>query len=384
MNKTFFLTFFLFFSVNIFAQNPIEEFIYNSLLENANVSVLVTDCFTGDTVAQYRPNFPVIPASTMKLVTTATALETLGADFRFETDIFAEVILDSVIQRKISLSSQIPTPFSTLQDSVLNGNIIIRGTGDPTLGSKYLGDSLFLQKWVNAVKNAGIKHIKGKILIDPTAFDSEGINPAWDSGDLGNYYCSGAYGISYMDNTYTLSLSSGKAGTRTKILGTVPEIPDLQFDNRVTAALKGGDNANISGMPLSNIRTVTGTIPANQQNFTVKGDIPNPDKLLQKHFLEKLRKAGIYVEEKDYEISIFKEKFLIYRHYSPELQEIISEINHRSNNHYAEHLFRRLALTENLQATWEKSAETVLNFWKSKTSMFSIILMTGWYTHLTA
>ncbi|MDR2853704.1 MAG: D-alanyl-D-alanine carboxypeptidase, partial [Prevotellaceae bacterium] len=158
-------------SINIFAQNPIEEFIYNPLLQNANISFLVSDVRTGEVVCEHRACNMAVPASTMKVITTATALELLGADFRFRT------LLEM---------DEKPTA-----DSVLNGNIIIRGTGDPTLGSAFFPPADFLNNWVLAVKNAGIKTIRGQIIVDEQKFETEGVNPHWLWEDIGNYYAAG-------------------------------------------------------------------------------------------------------------------------------------------------------------------------------------------------
>ena len=124
-------------SLQLNAISPVDKFINNSLLQNANVSLLVKDLSTNETLYEYRSKNSITPASTMKVVTTSTALELLGPDFRFET--------------KLEIDGNISP------DSVLNGNLYIRGGGDPTLGSDKLGDKDFFPKWIEAVRNAGIK-----------------------------------------------------------------------------------------------------------------------------------------------------------------------------------------------------------------------------------
>ncbi|MFT3753018.1 MAG: D-alanyl-D-alanine carboxypeptidase [Paludibacter sp.] len=190
--KQFFLLC-LFPVLPVFAGNPVDDFAKSPLLENANVSLLVSDANTGQALYQFRPKSLATPASTMKLVTTATALELLGPDFCFET--------------KLEIDGKVSA------DSILAGNLYIHGGGDPTLGSEKLGEKDFFPQWIQAVKNAGIKKITGQIIADATLFDDEGVNPRWTWEDMGNYYAAGAYGISYMDNTYKLVLQSGQEGT---------------------------------------------------------------------------------------------------------------------------------------------------------------------------
>lgn len=66
------------FLANILAQNSIDKFINQSALKNANISIYVKDLKTGKEVASYRSNNLTVPASTLKVVTTATALEILS------------------------------------------------------------------------------------------------------------------------------------------------------------------------------------------------------------------------------------------------------------------------------------------------------------------
>ena len=85
MKKLNFIISLLLFSILAFAKGPLDGLVNNSLLQNANISLLVKDLSTNSTVCEFHSKNSIVPASTMKLVTTATALELLGADFRFQT-----------------------------------------------------------------------------------------------------------------------------------------------------------------------------------------------------------------------------------------------------------------------------------------------------------
>ena len=82
--------------------------------QDANIGVLICDYHTGDTIDAHRPNAVIPPASTMKLLTTATAVEMWGGDYRIETPI---------------------TYDGYIQDGILHGNLYSEGKGDPTFGS---------------------------------------------------------------------------------------------------------------------------------------------------------------------------------------------------------------------------------------------------------
>ena len=101
--------------------------------KDANVGVMVYDYNSGKTIDSHRANAVIPPASTIKLLTTATVLEVYGENYRIKTPI---------------------TYTGEIQEGVLNGDIYIEGKGDPTLGSRYVGNQSFLQNWVKEIKKA--------------------------------------------------------------------------------------------------------------------------------------------------------------------------------------------------------------------------------------
>ncbi|MDO9153211.1 MAG: D-alanyl-D-alanine carboxypeptidase/D-alanyl-D-alanine-endopeptidase [Paludibacter sp.] len=334
-------------SVSIFASNPVSNFTNNPVLQNANISLLVTYLKTGKTLYEIRPKNATVTASTIKVITTSTALEVYGPDFRFVT--------------RLEIDGEIG------KDSTLNGNLYVRGGGDPTLGSDKMGDKDFLSKWVSAVKKRGIKNINGKIIADPVIFEQQVINPKWSWEDMGNYYAPAIHGISYLDNTFKLYFRSAKAGTITEMLRTEPEISGLKIDNFVKSANINFDNAYFYGAPFSYNRSVTGEIPANKTEFVVRGDIPEPALLLAQHFRKKLIESGVYIGDAAVvQTNEACKKFVIYSHFSPPLSEIITEINVKSNNHYAEYLFKYLGTKNNKTGTTDAAIEHIRSFWKSK------------------
>ena len=99
--------------------------------QHATISYEVIDLKNGEVVASQNPELCATPASVTKLITTATALELLGGDFQFSTYIETN---------------------GTIVGGVLNGDLIIRGGADPTLGSIHLGDRAFLDYFVKVIK----------------------------------------------------------------------------------------------------------------------------------------------------------------------------------------------------------------------------------------
>ncbi len=337
----------LLFSFQLNAASPIQQFTSDKFMTSANISILVNDISTGKTICSYRSKNATVTASTMKVITTATALELFGAEYKFETKLEADGTLT--------------------KDSVLKGNLYIRAGGDPTLGSDKIGDKDFLNQWVAVIRLAGINSIQGKIIVINDIFDNEVINRKWTWEDMGNYYAPGIHGVSYLDNTFRAYFKSGEVGSKTNFIRTDPVIDGLTIDNQVKSAAISSDNAYFFGAPFSNYRLVTGEIPANRTDFVVKGDIPNPAEVLIKQLKERLQVNGIKVLEKNLQfVPKLDSNRIIYTHFSPNLFEIINETNINSNNHFAEYLFKLIGTKPVLPSTNKQAIENIRNFWKSK------------------
>jgi len=311
------------------------------------MSVLVQNLKTGEVIDSYRADYVVPPASVMKLLTTGAALETLGPDFRFPTTLEYT---------------------GTIDNGVLQGNLYIRGGCDPSLGWK--SKTAFLNRWVKAVKEAGILRINGAVIADMAMLDGEAQNPGWLCEDAGNYYAPGIFALNYYGNTMNIVLKSGEPGTVATVMGTEPKVEDLIFINHVRCDRIQYDGAFVSGIPYSRERYLTGAVPSNLGTFGVKGDLPNPGLLLARHFTARLREAGIVVQrEADYMPDynpLMPPRKELYVHYSEPLSELIKETNVNSNNLYAEALFRYLGTRYSMPGTIHNSQETIRDFWRRR------------------
>lgn len=323
-------------SLDIFLKSPVTA--------SANISLLVQDLHSGELIDCYRPQNVAPPASVMKLLPTATALETLGADYRFST--------------YIEYSGYI-------SNGVLHGDLYVRGTGDPTLGSQKVGDRNFLNRWVKAIREAGIREIRGAVIADLSYFDADAINPGWIWEDIGNYYAPGVYALSYMDNTMNIVLRSGAVGSIAEVQYTVPEVPGVKFDNHIRCTNITHDGAFVHGAAYNYTRYLTGSVPSNEGSFGVQGDLPNPGLLLAQHLSQKLEENGItttaepmYISEAD-----GKSRTLLYTWLSPTLREIVIETNTHSNNLFAESVFRTFGARYTLPCTIHNSADFEKDYW---------------------
>jgi len=317
-------------------------------LTNASICIAVSDNQTNEKLIETKPQLSLVPASILKTITTATALEVFGPDFRFNT-----VLSHSGIVR----------------NDTLFGDLQIMGGGDPTLGSEYFPDSKpFQEEWVKALQNKHIKVITGNLILDATIYEPHLIPNTWVWEDIGNYFGAGACGISVFDNMYEIHLKSGiEVGEPTQIVRIVPEIPDLELTNEVLSSDSNSDEAYVFGSPEDNKRVIRGTIPKNQADFVVKASVPNPAALLASEFRKILSANGISISggtkfekvktESASQLSVIQ---------SPPLRDIIRVTNHESVNLFAEHFLKHLAFQKNGLGTTEDGCKFVMQFWKDK------------------
>ncbi len=358
MQKNLVLSVFLFLASFGYSQTALQQFITHPALKHASVGISVTDMKTGKRIVSYNADKSLAPASVLKLVTTATAFEVLGENYRYKTD--------------LAIDANDPS------------RILVIGSGDPTLGSEAFKENpnAFFINGVDALKKSLPADPEYFIYVVDNLFGYNGISPEWTWIDIGNYYAAGAYGISIFDNSYRLFFNTTDKNGCPKILRTEPAIKGLKFLNSLSLNNTGLDNGYIYGVPFSYDRAVRGDIPAGRVEFSIKGDIPDPGLLLGETLAAYLSRAGFKIGKvgtarSDYfSLNCSSDRSqpyhigrVIFTQLSRTLKEIIHEINVESNNHYTEHLIRTIGRYSNKDIyvdPLEAGIEYVQEFWKRK------------------
>ncbi len=359
--------FLLFAALQAQTPPPVNRFLQAPFMKGATFSLVITDVQSGNTVYQYDADREVTPASVLKLVTTAAALELLGEDYRFPTSLEYD---------------------GEIAGGILNGNLYIKGSGDPTLGSEHTAadrssytpsQNTFIPAWIAALKKAGIQAVNGSVIADESLLDTEGLAPKWVNEDMGNYYGAGSYGLNVFDNLYRLTLRTGAAGSRPAITGCDPDMGDLRFHNYLKAATVSTDSAFILGAPFTADRSLYGIVPANRSAYTLKGDIPDPALFLATYLTGSLQEEGITVSGPPTCYRLLAEadawkpgkRSTLSTTYSPTLAEIIRITNHVSHNLYADALLKKLGQNYQPQpgeylSSFGKGIKAVALYWKKK------------------
>lgn len=326
----------------------IQEIQQKPELERAQFSVYLMD-EKGKTLVDYQAKQSMAPASVLKTITTASALELLGRNFKFET--------------KLAYRGEID------EAGVLQGDLYIIGGGDPTLGNE--GLSKLFTAWAELVKAKGIKKINGKVIGDASIYEPYLIPRTWIWEDIGNYYGSGACGLSINENAYALYFKPGKVGRLATVLRTSPKIPDLEFINEMkTGAVGTGDNGYIFGAPFTYKRYLRGSIPAGKSEFKIKGALPDPAKLCAYWLAEALTKKGVISQghEGIYEARQLPKSTptVFYTTYSKPLNAIVQKTNTKSINIFAEAILKQIGVKMAEEGSTEAGAEAVEEYWATK------------------
>lgn len=343
-------------------QRAIDAFAADPYLASAGISFKAVNLTSGNVVGVHNGKMALPPASTVKLFTTATAFQLLGAYHRPVTRLYVSGDIDS--------------------NGVVHGDLYIRGGGDPTLGSKYFTkngeEQNFLYDWADTLKKMGITKIEGSVIGDASVFGYTGAPSGWQWGDMGNYYGSGPSGLTLYDNMIKLHFSTGTSvGDSTHLNCILPYVPGLKMRNDVSTGSSKKDNSYIFGAPYGLDRFIQGTLPRGQKDFIVKGSIPDPEFQMAFEFSQVLSESGIEVKYASMALrtaklsipkdSLYKTGFKeVYKHKGKDVRNIASWVNLKSVNLYAEHLLCLIGKKKHsVGSTWN-GAQSVMSYWAKK------------------
>ncbi|MCW1924060.1 D-alanyl-D-alanine carboxypeptidase/D-alanyl-D-alanine-endopeptidase [Luteolibacter arcticus] len=306
-------------------------------LAGASIGFCLLDEDGGTEFASPLASNALCPASALKTVTTAAALELLGPDFRFTTMVVSDVEI---------------TPAG-----VLDGDLRLSSTGDPTFSSANL------EALADAVIKAGLKQVNGKLEIDGADFHEPPVNDHWNWGDIGNAYGAGAYGINLDHNRITLRFQPAAAeGQAATLLNPEITTKDTRWNNEVVTGPDGtGDRVVIYSSPFGRAITLRGSVPLGESNFAVNGALPDPPAKVEELFQAKLAAAGVkFLGRK---IPMRSGIAPLAFHDSKPLPEIIDHLHKVSDNLEAQCLFLTIGRQKDADPA---AAYAIRRHWESR------------------
>ncbi|HZV11874.1 MAG TPA: D-alanyl-D-alanine carboxypeptidase/D-alanyl-D-alanine-endopeptidase [Candidatus Kapabacteria bacterium] len=317
---------------------------------NAEWGAIVQSVETGEYLYRKNDTKLFVPASNLKLFTTAAALYYLGPDFRYATSLLTN---------------------GTIRKGVLQGDVIIRGSGDPTFSKIFYPNQplAVLERWADTLEARGVKRIAGNIIGDDSYFDSLSYAPGWEMDDESYYYSAQISGLSLNNNCVDLTVQPGVDLNDEALIEIFPNTTYVTISNEVKTTR--GDSTfaiDVHRDPGTNVIHVTGNIPLNYSSYTLSATVDNPCLFASTVFRETLAKRGIEVDGSVLSAGDLKEK-IVYPHlktldivFSPPLSEIIKQTNQNSLNFCAEQILKTIAKERTGTGSFEKGVEMVKKF----------------------
>jgi len=315
----------------------------------ANWGVVIRSLETGEYLYKRNENKLFMPASSLKLFTTISGLEILGKDYRFKTNVYLN---------------------GTLDGSILQGDIIVQGFGDPTISDRFYNGDLFyvFNQWADSLTKLGIDEINGNLIGDDDAFDDNGLGPGWAWDDESFWYSAPTGALSFSDNCVGISVRPSQNGLPAMI-SVLPESKYVTILNKVnTVEPNIESDLNVYRERGTNIITVYGRISENSEEKKLYATINNPTQFMMVVLKDVLQQKGIKVT--GYAADIDEElidpdytgmvKLLTY--YSPQLSEILKVINKNSHNFYAEQLLKVIGFEKEGFGSIENGIRVIKNF----------------------
>ncbi len=295
-------------------------------LARALVAVRFESLRTGRVLYTRNAGKLVVPASNLKLVTIAAAAERLGWDYRFETRLDAT---------------------GTVSGGVLHGDLVVTGSGDPSIAAKDLRGAPLFDEWADAVGAAGIRHVDGRLVGDDHAFDQEPLGAGWAWDYLAAGYAAPSGALSYNENVAVVRITpGGTAGLPARIQLGPPGHGLHLHDRVVTAAAGTTPSVTLGRLPGSSELTITGQVPAGGAPLIRTAAVDRPTRF----FLEALRLAlaerGIGVAQGAWDIDDLATppaaagRRPIARHLSEPLSSLAGYAMKVSQNFYGETLLK--------------------------------------------
>src|SRR5258708_1768180 len=320
--------------------------------------LLIADAESGETLYEQNADKYFVPASNMKLFTTALALAKLGPEYRFHT----------TLETRGTISS----------DGVLNGDLALVGRGDPNLSNRKFPYELkeefdgppekALVELADALVAKGVKEISGDVIGDDSYFPRERYPNGWEIDDMVWEYGAAISAIVVDDNTVALTLTPGEQAGNPVQAAVTPATPDFTVKNEViTSAADVKPDLTLTRDPGSNLVVVKGSLPAKSVPRKLVLAIEEPAQHAAAALKRLLEERGIKIEGvakgRHDRGEAAADPVVVAEHVWVPLGDAVKLINKISQNLHAEMLLRTAARQNGVWATPDELMKVPADFY---------------------
>jgi D-alanyl-D-alanine carboxypeptidase/D-alanyl-D-alanine-endopeptidase (penicillin-binding protein 4) len=272
----------------------------------------------------------LVPASNMKLYTTAAALDKLGPDFQYTTSIYADGPIHP--------------------DGTLDGNLIIVGRGDPSISGRFYADSVtyVFDRMAAALRERGIRRVTGRLIGDASYFDGALSGPGWESGNMLWWYGARVTALAFNDNVVTVIITPGASAGAPAEIEFSPSTDRLAVVNRATTSgRRGARSIGIRRRPDLDGYEIWGRVPVGGTPVRYVVSVENPPAFALSVLRNRLLRVGVDVNG-DEQVVWRREHLprrpwtLVASHTSPRLIDLVRVVNKNSQNFFAEQILKTM------------------------------------------
>ena len=347
---SFFALLILILAFPVFAQEAINDttpkYSYSTLQEfwsqmndifndpnfsNAQWGVVIQSLETGEYFYKRNEDKLFLPASNLKLFTTAAGLTLLGSEYKYKTNVYMNGKIDG---------------------SVLKGDLVIQGRGDPTISGRFYDGNIYkvFDDWADSLSKLGVDEITGNIIGDDNSFDEVGLGAGWSWDYESEWFAAPSSAISFNDNVVNIYVTVNKENHLPQV-SIEPVTKYIIILNKVSTVPSDSiTSINVYRDMGTNVVTVYGTIKQNSDTVKTFVTVNNPTQYAMVVLKDVLKRMGITID--GYPIDVddislpldYSKMTKLFTQYSPPLKEIIKVINKNSENFFAEQLLKTIGL----------------------------------------
>jgi D-alanyl-D-alanine carboxypeptidase/D-alanyl-D-alanine-endopeptidase (penicillin-binding protein 4) len=322
----------------------------------ADAAVLVVSLDHGDTLFAHNPDLPLTPASNLKLFTSVAALHYLGPTFRYNTYLLAT---------------------GPVRDGVLDGDLVLYGTGDPTLSARF-GESV-LGAFADTLAARGIREISGDVIGDASYFGGPGIAAGWRSAYSNATYAAPASALSLSENLALLEIRPAATPGAEPIVRIAPGGGGIEVINRATT-VSGRTRLSLGRGDYDSPVTVRGQVSTRSSGVTYTVPVSDPPLFAAAALREAIEANGLVVHGVTRSVAESTGSAMSARtpfapalgrgrnvhvlaiHTSPPLLDILEVVNKQSNNFMAEQVIRTVGRVARGDGTVQGGTAAVRDF----------------------
>ena len=258
-------------------RSELEDILTSTGNSRGRWAVLAVSMDRHDTLLALNPGQRMVPASNMKLLSTAAALHYLGPEFRYRTYLLAD---------------------GPQTGEVLEGDLLLYGTGDPSISERFFpAETDALDTLASRVAAMGIREVRGDLVVDGSYFRGPDLHPEWDPEDLNDAFAAPISAVSLAENLVTLRVEAGSWVGAQPSIHTIPEASGIPLEN-VAQTVSAGSRSRVwlfRETPQDPIG-IEGEIPLGGSDVWRRLPVPDPLRFTGVQLQRALEARGVRIE----------------------------------------------------------------------------------------